>query len=47
LETLSIGLMGTHCVMGNALGVAISTGDKSVFGQVLASTPAADETIDV
>ena len=34
LETSNIGMAGTHCVMGNATGVVIFTGDNSVFGRV-------------
>ena len=35
LETSNIGMAGTHCVIGNATGVVIFTGDNSVFGQVI------------
>ncbi|EEU34196.1 uncharacterized protein NECHADRAFT_85426 [Fusarium vanettenii 77-13-4] len=34
LETHCIGLQGTHCVSGSALGVVVSTGDATVFGQI-------------
>ncbi|KAI5460689.1 putative H /K ATPase alpha subunit [Mariannaea sp. PMI_226] len=34
LETHCIGLQGTHCVSGNALGIVVSTGDETVFGQI-------------
>ncbi|UPL02021.1 hypothetical protein LCI18_012955 [Fusarium solani-melongenae] len=34
LETYCIGLQGTHCVSGSALGVVVSTGDATVFGQI-------------
>ncbi|KAF2139900.1 uncharacterized protein K452DRAFT_253509 [Aplosporella prunicola CBS 121167] len=41
LETSCIGLAGTHCVSGSAVGVVIGTGDRSVFGRLakLTSTP--------
>jgi len=34
LETHCIGLQGTHCISGSGLGVVVSTGDKTVFGQI-------------
>lgn len=34
LETACMGLAGTHCVSGTALGVVVSTGDRTVFGRV-------------
>jgi magnesium-transporting ATPase (P-type) len=34
METPCIGMAGTHCVSGTAVGVVVSTGDRSVFGQV-------------
>lgn len=34
LETACIGFAGTHCVSGSAVGVVVSTGDKTVFGRV-------------
>ncbi|KAJ4156340.1 hypothetical protein NW754_007964 [Fusarium falciforme] len=34
LETHCIGLQGTHCVSGSALGVVVSIGDATVFGQI-------------
>ena len=34
LETRCIGLQGTHCVSGTALGVVVATGDSTVFGQI-------------
>lgn len=34
LETRCIGLQGTHCISGTAIGVVISTGDKTVFGRI-------------
>lgn len=37
LETPCIGMAGTHCVCGSALGIVVATGDRSVFGRV--STP--------
>lgn len=34
LETHCIGLQGTHCVAGTALGLVLSTGDSTVFGKL-------------
>jgi sodium/potassium-transporting ATPase subunit alpha len=34
LETGCIGMAGTHCVMGTAVGVVLFTGDSSVFGRL-------------
>ncbi|KAH7305561.1 Na,H/K antiporter P-type ATPase [Stachybotrys elegans] len=34
LETRNIGLQGTHCIMGNCVGVVVATGDKTVFGRI-------------
>ncbi|PYI36884.1 Na/K ATPase alpha 1 subunit [Aspergillus indologenus CBS 114.80] len=34
LETHCIGLQGTHCVAGSAVGVVVSTGDSTVFGRI-------------
>jgi magnesium-transporting ATPase (P-type) len=34
LENPSIGLAGTHCVSGSAIGIVVATGDNSVFGRV-------------
>lgn len=34
LETPCIGMAGTHCVSGSALGIVVATGDRSVFGRV-------------
>ena len=34
LETHCIGLQGTHCVTGSAVGVVVSTGDSTVFGRI-------------
>ncbi|PWY93909.1 Na/K ATPase alpha 1 subunit [Aspergillus sclerotioniger CBS 115572] len=34
LETHCIGLQGTHCVAGSAIGVVVSTGDSTVFGRI-------------
>jgi magnesium-transporting ATPase (P-type) len=34
LETHNIGLQGTHCVCGNAIGIVVSTGDSTVFGRI-------------
>lgn len=41
LETQCIGMAGTHCVAGDAVGIVIATGDRSVFGRLakLTSTP--------
>jgi len=40
LETACIGLAGTHCVSGSALGVVVSTGDRTVFGRIAKLTSA-------
>jgi sodium/potassium-transporting ATPase subunit alpha len=34
LETYCIGLQGTHCISGNAIGIVVSTGDSTVFGKI-------------
>jgi sodium/potassium-transporting ATPase subunit alpha len=34
LETLCIGLQGTHCVSGTCTGVVVATADKTVFGRI-------------
>ncbi|PYH49773.1 cation-translocating P-type ATPase [Aspergillus saccharolyticus JOP 1030-1] len=34
LETHCIGLQGTHCVAGSAVGIVVSTGDSTVFGRI-------------
>jgi sodium/potassium-transporting ATPase subunit alpha len=34
LETRCIGLQGTHCISGSAVGIVIGTGDRTVFGQI-------------
>ncbi len=41
LETRCIGLQGTHCVSGTAIGLVVETGDSTVFGQIakLAAEP--------
>ncbi len=41
LETHCIGLQGTHCVSGTAVGIVVETGDSTVFGQIakLAAEP--------
>lgn len=41
LETHNIGMQGTHCISGSALGITVSTGDKTVFGKIarLTNTP--------
>ncbi|KAF4554176.1 E1-E2 ATPase-like protein 6 [Elsinoe fawcettii] len=40
LETACMGLAGTHCVAGTALGVVVSTGDRTVFGRIAKLTSA-------
>lgn len=41
LETHNIGMQGTHCISGSALGLTVDTGDKTVFGKIakLTNTP--------
>ncbi len=34
LETQNIGMQGTHCISGSAIGITVSTGDKTVFGKI-------------
>ena len=34
LETNNIGLQGTYCVSGAALGIVVGTGDQTVFGRI-------------
>ena len=34
LETRCIGMQGTHCISGNAVGIVIATGDETVFGRI-------------
>ncbi|KAL4862167.1 hypothetical protein BDV12DRAFT_49407 [Aspergillus spectabilis] len=34
LETNNIGLQGTYCVSGAALGLVVGTGDQTVFGRI-------------
>lgn len=34
LETRNIGLQGTHCIIGNCVGVVVATGDRTVFGRI-------------
>ncbi|KAI9832078.1 MAG: hypothetical protein M1826_002406 [Phylliscum demangeonii] len=34
LETHCIGMQGTHCISGSALGVCVATGDRTVFGRI-------------
>jgi sodium/potassium-transporting ATPase subunit alpha len=34
LETHNIGMQGTHCISGSALGITVATGDKTVFGKI-------------
>jgi sodium/potassium-transporting ATPase subunit alpha len=47
LETPCIGMAGTHCVSGSALGLVVATGDNSVFGRLakLTSTPKSGLTL--
>lgn len=40
LETACIGMAGTHCVSGTAIGVVVSTGDRTVFGRIAKLTNA-------
>lgn len=46
LETACIGMAGTHCVSGNAWGLVVETGDRTVFGCIaqLTSAPKAGLT---
>ncbi|RDL34359.1 putative calcium-transporting ATPase [Venustampulla echinocandica] len=46
LETKCIGLQGTHCISGSAVGVVVSTGDSTVFGKIakMTNTPKTDLT---
>ncbi|KAM3080986.1 hypothetical protein ACMFMG_004945 [Clarireedia jacksonii] len=41
LETHNIGMQGTHCIAGSAIGITVSTGDRTVFGKIakLTNTP--------
>ncbi|KAJ5376195.1 hypothetical protein N7509_013081 [Penicillium cosmopolitanum] len=34
LETRCIGLQGTHCAAGNALGIVVAVGDSTIFGRI-------------
>ncbi len=47
LETHNIGMQGTHCISGSALGICVSTGDKTVFGKIakLTNTPKTGMTL--
>lgn len=38
LETNNIGLQGTYCVSGAALGLVVGTGDQTVFGRIAGSS---------
>ncbi|KJK83981.1 Sodium/potassium-transporting ATPase subunit [Metarhizium anisopliae BRIP 53293] len=38
LETHNIGLQGTHCIIGSALGIVVATGDRTVFGRIATLT---------
>ena len=40
LETACIGLAGTGCVSGNAWGLVVETGDRTVFGRIAKLTSA-------
>ncbi|EPE34198.1 Calcium ATPase, transmembrane M [Glarea lozoyensis ATCC 20868] len=40
LETKCIGMQGTHCISGSAVGVVVSTGDSTVFGRIAKLTNA-------
>jgi sodium/potassium-transporting ATPase subunit alpha len=40
LETKCIGMQGTHCISGSAMGVVVSTGDATVFGRIAKLTNA-------
>lgn len=39
-------MQGTHCISGSALGIAVSTGDSTVFGKIakLTNTPKSGST---
>jgi sodium/potassium-transporting ATPase subunit alpha len=41
LETNNIGMQGTHCISGTAIGITVSIGDSTVFGKIarLTSSP--------
>ncbi|KAI9825267.1 MAG: hypothetical protein M1832_001301 [Thelocarpon impressellum] len=34
LETRCIGMQGTHCISGSAIGLVVATGDHTVFGRI-------------
>lgn len=38
LETQNIGLQGTHCIIGSAVGLVVATGDRTVFGRIATLT---------
>lgn len=40
LETHNIGMQGTHCIAGSAIGITVSTGDRTVFGKIAKLTNA-------
>ncbi|GAB7352874.1 hypothetical protein MBLNU459_g3471t1 [Dothideomycetes sp. NU459] len=40
LETACIGLAGTHCASGSAVGIVVDTGDRTVFGRIAKLTSA-------
>ncbi|KAK5726656.1 hypothetical protein LTR15_002544 [Elasticomyces elasticus] len=40
LETACIGMAGTHCVTGNAWGLVLETGDRTIFGRIAKLTSA-------
>lgn len=47
LETSNIGMAGTHCISGSAMGICVSTGDSTVFGKIakLTSAPKSGMTL--
>ena len=45
METPAIGMAGTHCVSGSAVGVVVATGDLSVFGQLAKLTNTPDNSL--
>ncbi|KJZ76883.1 hypothetical protein HIM_03760 [Hirsutella minnesotensis 3608] len=38
LETLNIGMQGTHCIIGSGKGIVVATGDRTVFGRIATLT---------
>jgi sodium/potassium-transporting ATPase subunit alpha len=47
LETHCIGMQGSHCISGFAIGICVSTGDTTVFGKIakLTNTPNTSMTL--